>query len=165
MQPLAVLRLRLTSWYAGTFCLILAMLGGGLSLTMRTQVERDLDASLRNAADELTRAANIREIEAGPGSGRGMDAGDELRILDRTLYLLDTTGRPLKPDTAADWIRSLAADAAKRGEIIRDHRQRGEGELRVYAKRVLRNNRQPRVAIAFANEIELEDKYASLFAA
>ena len=94
-----------------------------------------------------------------------MDAVDELRIPDRTLYLFDSTGRPLKPDTAADWIRSVAADAAKRGEVLLDHRQRGEGELRVYAKRFLLNNRQPRVAIAFADEIELEDKYASLFAA
>jgi signal transduction histidine kinase len=165
MQPLAVLRLRLTAWYAGTFCLILAMLGGGLYFTMKTQVGRDLDASLRDAVAELTRAAHIREMEAGSGSGRVMDAVDELRILDRTLYLFDATGRPLKPDTAADWIRSVAADAATRSEIVLDHHQRGEGELRVYAKRFLLNNGQPRVAIAFANEIELEDKYASLFAA
>jgi len=111
MQPLAMLRLRLTAWYAATFCLILAMLGGGLYLTMRSQVQRDLDASLRNAADELARAARIREMEAGSGSGRVMDAVDELPLLDRTLYLLASAGRPLKPDTAADWIPSAATTA------------------------------------------------------
>jgi signal transduction histidine kinase len=165
MQPLAVLRLRLTAWYAATFCLILAMLGGGLYLTMRAQVQRDLDASLRDAVAELTRAAHIREMEAGSGSGRVMDAVDELRIPDRTLYLFDSTGRPLKPDTAAEWIRSAAADAAKRGEVVLDREKRGEGAHRLYAKRFLLRNQQPRVALALADEIELEDKYASLFAA
>jgi signal transduction histidine kinase len=160
-----VLRLRLTAWYAATFCLILAMLGGGLYLTMRSQVQRDLDASLREAVTELTRAAHIREIEAGTGSGRVMDAVDELHIPDRSLYLFDSLGRPLKPDTASDWIRSAAADAARRGEVILDHRKEGEGELRVFAKRFLLDSRQPRVAVALADEIELEDKYASLFAA
>jgi signal transduction histidine kinase len=167
MQPLAVLRLRLTAWYAGTFCLILAMLGGGLYLTMRTQVQRDLDASLRNADDELARAAHIREVEAGSGGGRVMDAVDELRILDRTLYLFDSTGRPLKPDRAAfgSGAAPPAPAAAKQGEVVVDHHKRGEGEIRLYAKRFLLDNRRPRVAVALADEVELEDKYASLFAA
>jgi len=165
MQPLAVLRLRLTAWYAATLCIILALLGGGLFLTMRTQVRHDLDASLRDAAAELTRAARIREVEAGSGSARVMDAVDELHILDRTLYLFDSTGRPLKPDTAAEWIRSAAAEASGRGEVVLDHEQKPEGAIRLFATRFMLDNRQTRVAVALADEIELEDKYASLFAA
>ena len=39
MTPsLARLRVRLTLWYAGTFALILALLGGGLLIAIRVQV-------------------------------------------------------------------------------------------------------------------------------
>src|SRR5439155_45264 len=50
MQPLARLRLQLTAWYAGVFTLVLALLGGGLFLTIRHQMSRHLDTSLRAAA-------------------------------------------------------------------------------------------------------------------
>lgn len=165
MRPLVRLRLSLTAWYAVTLCLILAMLGGGLYLTLRTQVQHDLDSSLRDAVAELTRAAHIREIEAGSGSTRVMDAVDELHIPERTLYLFDGSGHPLKPDTAADWIRAAATRAAIEGDVVDDRERRGEGSHRLYAKRFALDNKQPRVAVAVADEIELEDKYASLFAA
>src|SRR5438477_17645 len=44
LQPLAQLRLRLTAWYAATFCGILALLGGGLFLVVRHQLSRPLVA-------------------------------------------------------------------------------------------------------------------------
>src|SRR5437763_826127 len=53
MQPLARLRLQLTAWYAGVFVLVLALLGGGLFVTVRYQMSRHLDASLRAAAAAL----------------------------------------------------------------------------------------------------------------
>ena len=58
--PLAKLRLRLTAWYAGTFGLILLLLGGGLFLAIRAQISRQLDTSLRQATAALKEAARIR---------------------------------------------------------------------------------------------------------
>jgi signal transduction histidine kinase len=167
MRPLAALRLRLTAWYAATFCLILAMLGGGLYLTMRTQFRRELDVSLRFAVDELARAAHIREIEAGARGATVIDAVDELRIPERTLFLLDSAGRPIKPAAAPEWIREAARHAAGTGtgEIALDHDEAHDRTLRLYAKRFVLNAGQSRVAVAVADEIELEDRYASLIAA
>jgi signal transduction histidine kinase len=94
-----------------------------------------------------------------------MDAVDELHIPDRTLYLFDSAGVPLKPDSAPEWLRKVAVEAAYTGEVLRNHHNHGEGELRVYAKRFRLDSRTPRVALATADNIELEDKYASLIAA
>jgi signal transduction histidine kinase len=164
-RSLGRLRLRLTAWYAATFFLILAMLGGGLYLTMATQVERDLDDSLRTAADELARAARIREVEAVATNGRVVDAVDELRVPDRTLYLFDSAGNAIKPATAPSWVRDAARAATRVGELTVVHRDSGDATLRLYARRFLLDSRRLRVAVATANEVELEDRYASLFAA
>src|SRR5439155_8306137 len=74
MQPLARLRLQLTAWYAGVFTLVLALLGGGLFLTIRHQMSRHLDTSLRAAAAALERAARIREAERASARGAVVDA-------------------------------------------------------------------------------------------
>src|SRR6185369_5425988 len=113
-HPLAGLRLRLTAWYVATFCVILLLLGGGLFFTIRRQLARQLDDSLHDATEELTRAARIREMEAHSAHGKVVDAVDELHILDRTLYLLDSSGRPIKPQHADEWIREAARHAARR---------------------------------------------------
>jgi signal transduction histidine kinase len=141
------------------------MLGGGLYLTMRTQVDNDLDNSLHTAVSEIARAAHIREIEAGASGGNVIDAVDELRIPDRTLYLLDSVGHPLNPPLAPAWIRAAAVDAGSRGEVTLDHHEHRERRLRVYARRFRLDDSSARVAVATADEIELEDRYASLFAA
>jgi hypothetical protein len=53
---LARLRLRLTLWYAGTFTLILVLLGGGLLLAIRHHISRRLDDSLRAATAAVANA-------------------------------------------------------------------------------------------------------------
>src|SRR5438270_13830988 len=63
MDPLARLRLQLTAWYAGVLVLVLVVLGSGLFLTVRRQMSRHLDVSLRAAAAALEQAARIRESE------------------------------------------------------------------------------------------------------
>ena len=97
MRPLARLRLQLTAWYAGVFLLVLALLGGGLFVTIRLQMSRHLDASLRAAAAALEQAARIRETERTSAHGAVVDAVDELHIPDRSLYLLDADFQPIKP--------------------------------------------------------------------
>lgn len=165
-ELLRALRLRLTLWYAVTFTVILAMLGGGLYVTMRTLVQRQLDASLHDAAAILARAAQIREQEAATVRGKVVDAVDELRIPERALYLFDTSGNAIKPDTAPVWMRPFVREAASAGVVSRHyHQPRHEGGSRIYATRFLLDNGAPRVAAAVADEIELDDQYASLIAA
>src|SRR2546430_9513205 len=76
MEQLARLRLQLTAWYAGVLGLVLLVLGVGLFLTVRRQMARHLDVSLRAAAAALEQAARIRETEraaapAPPGAPPG----------------------------------------------------------------------------------------------
>jgi signal transduction histidine kinase len=165
VQRLVRLRLRLTFWYVATFGLIILLLGGGLFAVVRYQFSQQLDSSLQSAAQELIRAARIREVEAAGARGRVIDAVDELNIPDRTLYLLDAQGNPVKPDSAANWIRAAAREAVRLGQLTVDQDSPGQEELRLHAVRFKLASGQTLVAAAVADEIELEDRYADLIAA
>jgi len=158
------LRRRLTIWYAATFCGILALLGGGLYAAMRHQLSMQLDASLSSATAELARAARIRELEAG-ARGRVVDAVEELHIPDRTLYLLDTAGTPIKPDTAPARIQDAARRARPTANVQWQSENSEEVQLRLYAERFALARGRPLIAVAVASQLELEDQYASLIAA
>ncbi len=163
IRPLDLLRLRLTAWYVATFGLILLLLGGGLFLTIRSQISRHLDDSLRQAAGELMRAARIREVEARTTSGAVVDAVDELHIPDRALYLLGTDGVPVKPPLADQWIRDAARTAARDGSVEVEI-ERHDRRLRLYAERFTVPGKTY-VGAAVADVVELEDQYASLIGA
>ncbi len=163
-QPLHQLRRRLTAWYVVTFCAILTLLGGGLFVAIRHQLSTQLDSSLGSATAELARAARIREMEAG-ASGRVVDAVEELHIPDRTLYLIDTAGRPVTPDTASAWIVEAARGARSGAPVVTDHVVPPEVQLRLRAERFTLASGKPLVAVAVADRVELEDRYASLIAA
>jgi signal transduction histidine kinase len=165
LEPLGRLRLRLTTWYVATFCVILALLGGGLFLEMRWQYERQLNESLRDATIELMRAARIREMEA-PAAARGpvVDAVEELHVPDRTLYLVAADGRPVKPEQADAWIQRVAVQAAQTGHVDDERELPGEKTVRLHAERFTLADGTPLVAVAVANRVELEDRYASLIA-
>ncbi len=163
-RPLGKLRLHLTAWHVATFGIILALLGGGLFLAIRRQFTAQLDASLRAAAMELVGAARIREMEAG-APGRVIDAVDELHVPDRTLYLVGIDGRPVKPDTASGWIRDAARSAATAGTLDLEHELGTDATMRLHARRFRLASGAPMVAIAVADRIELEDRYAALIGA
>jgi signal transduction histidine kinase len=166
IQRLVRLRLRLTFWYVATFGLIILLLGAGLFAVIRYQLSQQLDDSLHSATQELVRAARIREVEAAGARGRVIDAVDELNIPDRTLYLLDAKGNPVKPDTAADWIRSAARQAARnRGGQLNVNGHIPAQELRLHALRFNLASGRTLVAVAVADQVELEDRYADLIAA
>jgi signal transduction histidine kinase len=165
IQQLVRLRLRLTIWYVATFGLIILLLGTGLFAVIRHQISQQLDDSLRSATEELARAARIREIEAKSARGRVVDAVDELNIPDRELYLLDTLGNPIKPDTAARWIRAAAHAAGVTGENNIQIDTRDDETLRLHAMRFRLGSGRHMVAVAVADQIELEDRYADLIAA
>lgn len=163
-SPLARLRRRLTTWYILTFSAILLLLGGGLFLSIRRQFSTELDASLRLAAAELERAAAIREREA-EVEGAVVDAVDELHIPDRALYLLQPDGTPVRPAEVDPWIRDAARSAATLGEVDQDHVIRTDHTLRLHAGRFKLPGGEVLVAVAVADKVELEDRYASLIAA
>jgi signal transduction histidine kinase len=165
IQRLVRLRLRLTIWYVGTFGLIILLLGTSLFAVIRYQISQQLDDSLRSATGELARAARIREIEAKSARGRVVDAVDELNIPDRELYLLDSLGNPIKPDTAAQWIREAAHAAGLSGENNIQIDTRDDETLRLHAMRFTLGSGKHLVAVAVADQVEIEDRYADLIAA
>lgn len=165
-QPLAGLRRRLTFWYAITLSLIVLLLGGGLYAIIRSQLAQQLDDSLSNATIELEGAARIREMEATSARGAVVDAVDELHIPDRLLYLLDTTGNPIKPAAAGPRIRAAAIRAARTRLPVRDETDVGnEHTLSIHAERFTLPSGKTLVAVVVADQVELTDRYAALIAA
>jgi signal transduction histidine kinase len=146
------LRWRLTAWYAGTFFLILALLGIGMFAVITNRFDRDLDASLRDASRRLASLS------------RDGSTATALYIPDRRLFVVDTSGMTATATGLDPWLVELARRAANSGEGQASFRGPGDLQLRAHATRI-ESAGQPRVAIAVADEIELEDRYASLIAA
>jgi signal transduction histidine kinase len=165
IQRLIRLRLRLTIWYFATFGLIILLLGAGLFGVIRYQLSQQLDDSLKSATLELVRAARIREVEAAGPRGRVIDAVDELNIPDRMLYLFDLQGNPIKPANADSWIRQAAKDAGGVGQITAHRDLPEDMTLRLHAQRFKLASGPELVAVAVADRVELEDKYADLITA
>ena len=163
LQPLGALRLRLTAWYASTFLAILLLLGVGLFVAVRRQISDQLRDSLRAATAELIRAARTREAESATAQGAVVDAVEELRIPDRALYLLDGNGVAVKPERAPAWAPALARRATSEG--IDGEQEVGHDQaVLVHAQRFHLASGQEMVAIAAADQVELEDRYATLIA-
>ena len=165
MEQLARLRLQLTAWYAGVLGLVLLVLGVGLFFTVRRQMARHLDVSLRAAAAALEQAARIRETERAAAHGAVVDAVDELHIPDRSLYLLDDDFHPIKPAVLPDRIREAIRQAARDKQPYRDLDAPDGRELRVYAERFTGTTGASYVAGVVADRLELEDEYTSLIEA
>ena len=164
-QPLALLRRRLTFWYAATLSLILILLGGGLYGVIHSQLAQQLDDSLRAATKELVRAARIREMEAASTRGAVVDAVEELRIPDRSLYLLDSAGTPISPTSATPFVRSAARRAAAGAPVSAEVDVGDEHVLWLRAERFKVQSGQTLVAVVTADQVELTDRYAELIAA
>jgi len=164
LQPLARLRLGLTAWYLATFGAILVLLGGGMFVVIGRQYAQQLDDSLRQATVEVARAARIREMESRSARGQVVDAVEELHIPDRTLYLFDGSGNPVTPATAPMWIRRAVADAVRDSAVSRDQDPRRGNTLRLRAERFTLASGAPMIAVAVADKVELEDRYAALIA-
>jgi len=166
LQRLVRLRLRLTIWYVATFGLIIILLGAGLFVVISHQISQQLDDSLQGATLELVRAARIRELEEASVRGKKLiDAVDELNIPDRVLYLIDVNGKPVRPDTADSWIVEAAKKAGAAGQVTVQRDMPDDRTLRLHAMRFKLASGQHLVAVAVADQEELEDKYTDLIAA
>jgi signal transduction histidine kinase len=164
-HALAQLRRRLTAWYAATFGLILLLLGGGLYAAIHVQFTRELRHSLESATHELSRAARIREMEARDARGNVVDAVEELRIPERQLFLLDSTGRAVTPAAAPAWVVDGARRAARAGEVDDERELEDEHTLSLHAERFRLASGQTLVAVAVADQLELADRFVALIAA
>jgi signal transduction histidine kinase len=156
------LRRRLTAWYVGTFALVLLTLGVLLLVALTRFVARDLDSSLRAATREIALATERREREAAATGGSAIDAVEELRIPDRELFLFDTAGRPLVPDSAESAIARLAARAASEGALDDRIDLPPDRALQLHAERFSTSSGHRYVALALADRDALDDRYASL---
>jgi signal transduction histidine kinase len=168
-RTLLRLRLRLTAWYVGTFALILFVLGTALFAVIARQIAADLETSLHAATRAIEQAAAIREVEAVSAKGTVVDAVQELTIPGRSLFLFDSTGRPLTPPEAESTVVAIAHRAAVEGQVDRHYRRKiheqPDRDLQVYAERFKLASGTRYVAAAVADRVELEDRYASLIAA
>lgn len=155
-------RLRLTLWYAATLSIILVLLGLGLFVAIRRQLSRQLDASLSAATLELGRVASSRQIQEQEGDSALLDAVDELRIPERSLFLLNSLGEPLAPSEAEPWIRESARTAGRLGVAAAEHDTDDDRTLRLEARRFQTPGGRTLIAAAIADRLELEDRYADL---
>lgn len=165
LRPLAALRVRLAAWYVLTLSATLLLLGGGLFLVVRRQISDQLTGSLVLATQALVRAAEIREAESLHARGRVVDAVDELFIPERRLFLLGADGAPIHPRAAEAWIREAAREAARRGAVTTEHEIEDDHRLRLHAVRFRLKSGKEQVAVAIADDVELEDRYAALITA
>jgi signal transduction histidine kinase len=159
------LRRRLTAWYAVTLGTIVVLLGAGLFIAIRQQIASQLDASLVMATDAISRATSIREAEETAASGAVMDAVGELRIPDRVLYLFDSTARAIVPAAAPAPITEAAMQALRDSAALTTLFPANDHVLRVYARRFRSRSQRTYVAVAVADQVELEDQYAALIVA
>ena len=163
-RALGRLRLRVTTWYVGTFALVLVMLGTLLFAVLAHDLSVTLDASLRAAAKEIEHAADRREEERTAPRAKGDDEVVELRIPDRDLYLFDRSGHPLTPPTADSAVRALALEAATKGSGTSRWRAPQDSTLQAYAERFTTKHGHPYVAVAVANRDTIDDRYERLLA-
>ncbi|HXB26892.1 MAG TPA: HAMP domain-containing sensor histidine kinase [Gemmatimonadaceae bacterium] len=169
MKPLTRLRLQLTAWYAGTFCLILFVLGVLVFTVIAQRLAKELDESLVDATQAAEQATQIRETEAALGSTQLVDAFSELVIPERRLYLLDSTGTPIVPHEVPEPVLKAAAKAVESGsDDQRFKLDRGGPHQRLFqahAERFQVRGGRHYIVVAVADRIELEDRYARLIAA
>jgi signal transduction histidine kinase len=81
------------------------------------------------------------------------------------LFLLDTTGRAIKPARADEWVREAARSASRDGRFVGRHEAGEDRTFRVHAERFRLSSGTPLIAVVTADDIELEDRYAALIAA
>jgi signal transduction histidine kinase len=159
------LRLQLTAWYVGTFFAILLLLGFGMFAAITERFDRDLDASLREATRELiSTALSPEDAEVGPAAV-AVNTIKDLRIPGRTLYLTDTLGASLAKTGLEPWMAEVARRAWANGSARTSQHARHDRILRIYAQRFRIATGEPLIALASADEIEIEDRYATLIAA
>lgn len=151
LRPLDRLRLRLTAWYVGTYAAVLVALGAGLFFVVAHQIGRELDDGLDAAT---------RSVVADAAAGRA--DGNQLRMPGISVYVFDSAGRPVLPDTASALIRRVVRRARATGAATIQVASGKESELRAHLSRFRSADGSMRTAVAAADLEDLEDRYTIL---
>jgi signal transduction histidine kinase len=116
---LQAVRWRIAGWYAGIFSLVLAILGGGLFLTLRWDLDRELDRELVTLATDLERDIRLRIAGGSPEADAvrlGLEAFDSP---GRPLTIIDASGEPVGNATLMSADVRRVAQAAIAGGAAR----------------------------------------------
>jgi signal transduction histidine kinase len=164
MTPsLRTLRWQLTAWYAGTFALILTLLGAGLLTVTRRQISNEFSATLRTAIDESLAGAD-RRIRRGMFPRDALVAAvDEIAAPGRVLYLFDIGGLLLVPDRSVHpRIVEAATDAFRDGAVDVEFTTGEDRRWRVFGRRVTLPGAGPYVVLALADIAVAQRQYGRL---
>ena len=164
MTPsLRTLRWQLTAWYAGTFALILSLLGAGLLAVTRRQISNEFSATLRTAIDESLAGAD-RRIRRGMFPRDALVAAvDEIAAPGRVLYLFDIGGLLLVPDRSVHpRIVEAATDAFRDGAVDVEFTTGEDRRWRVFGRRVTLPGAGPYVVLALADVAVAQRQYGRL---
>ncbi|MEO8333933.1 MAG: ATP-binding protein [bacterium] len=152
-HSLAAVRRRLTLWYAGTFLVILVMLGLGMFTVITRRFDSELEHSLGMATAGLVNAPRLSDVAR---------IGEYVGTSERILVVLDTLGKPLSR-VAPTWTAELARQAWRDQQVTSaNHRVDHELILRAVARPLRALDGEGFVAIAMSDEVEVEDRYRSL---
>ncbi len=94
-----------------------------------------------------------------------VDAVAELRIPDRRLYLLDGHAHAIVPDSAPRWVVVAATRALRDSSTFATVGMGGDDAVRLYAQTFESTTPRRYVAVAVADQVELEHQYAALIVA
>lgn len=153
-QSLGRLRLRLTAWYVGTFLAVLLLVGIGVFAMATRSIDAELDLSLRGTATHLVNLVHERGVGAATAA---------MIVPERQLSIVDSAGRVVSGAPIDPWLGRLARRAIQRGARAASHAAPGDRVLRAFAL-PFSTERQRLAAVVVADEVEIEDKYASLIA-
>lgn len=133
-RSLSRLRYRLTAYYVLSFAAILLVVGGGMYWVTAHEVEQQLVRTLHAATRDVVRAAQVIEAEGVPTREAAMAAVEEMEVPGSELFLFDSAGRPVTPQTVDAPVRAAAGAALRQGAADAGY-QVANGEWRVHARR------------------------------
>ncbi|HEY4100393.1 MAG TPA: ATP-binding protein [Gemmatimonadales bacterium] len=165
---MAFLRRRLTIWYVGTLAATLLILGTGLFLAIKVEMDHRLRRTLRQRVAAVERAARSVDSTADAGASL-VERAATLRFTDRNVFLFTASGDPITPRTVPPWVQVLAARADSTGAYLHtagtDERGRVEPNLRVWEQRFRLDDSTVAVAVATSEAAELHDEDVDLIVA
>jgi signal transduction histidine kinase len=166
VQPLKRLRLQLTAWYAGTFSLILLVLGAALVVVLSGQLSGDLDLRLESSVSGVRRAMEVRRAYGAAPDDALRGAVAEVTSPDRLLYLFGGDGQPiLAPSPIDPRIVEAAGRVLRDGEDVSDEFRTSRSQRwRLYADRITPSDTEAFALVAVADATGFRKQFERLLA-
>ena len=148
LDTLDRLRLRISVWYVATCAAVLLVLGAGLFYVVAQQMGQDLDRTLEGAARALARTSRA--------------PGVRVQVPGVALFVTDSAGRVLTPDTGSALVTRIARRAVHEGTARDEVPSAKEHVLRLRGLAFRTGTGEMHVAVAAADVEDLEDRYQRL---